>query len=84
MSKVDLENDLANSNLNESLYENYEIHPGNIRKLISKMQRRKGENMFKFIEREHQKLKVLNNDELIEPVFDIVCKVNRQVQFDGK
>ena len=40
--------------------------------------------MFKFIEREHQKLKVLNNDELIEPVFDIVCKVNRQVQFDGK
>ena len=84
MSKVDLENDLANSKLNESLYSYYEIQLGNIRKLISKMQRRKGENMFEFIEREHQNLEVLNNDELIEPVSDIVYKVKRQVQFDGK
>ncbi|WP_289758550.1 ATP-dependent nuclease [Lactobacillus taiwanensis] len=84
MSKVDLENDLANSKLNESLYSYYEIQLGNIRKLISKMQRRKGENMFEFIEREHQNLEVLNNDELIEPVSDIVYKVKSQVQFDGK
>ena len=40
--------------------------------------------MFEFIEREHQNLEVLNNDELIEPVSDIVYKVKRQVQFDGK
>ena len=66
------------------MYSYYEIQLGNIRKLISKMQRRKGENMFEFIEREHQNLEVLNNDELIEPVSDIVYKVKRQVQFDGK
>lgn len=84
VSKVDLENDLANSKLNESLYSYYKIQPGNIRELISKMQRRKAENMFNFIEGEHQNLKVLNNDELIEPVYDIVCKVKSQVQVDGK
>ena len=44
----------------------------------------KAENMFKFIQKEHSNLVKLQNDELIEPIFDIVNKVKNHVQPNGK
>ena len=84
MSKMDLENDLAKSNLNDTLNDYYDIQESDVAKLVSEMQKRKAENMFKFIQKEHSNLVKLQNDELIEPIFDIVNKVKNQVQPNGK
>lgn len=84
LSKIDLENDLANSNLNDTLNDYYGIQESDTAELVSKMQRRKAENMFNFIKKEHFNLVKLQDDELIEPILDIVKKVKNQVQPNGK
>lgn len=84
MSKIDLENDLARSSFNDTLNNYYGIQESDVAELVSKMQRRKAENMFNFIKKEHSDLVKLHDDELIEPICDIVKKVKNQVQPNGK
>lgn len=84
MAKVDLENDIANSNLSEALYAHYCIFDKDLKSLVSKMQKSKAKNMFDFVEEMHSKLQMLNDDELIEPIDSIVTKVKSQVQYNGK
>lgn len=66
LSDNDLENDLANSPLRESLFKHY--NKGDLPSLIASMKTKKAENMFDFLAQNHENLKVLSGDIVAAPL----------------
>ncbi|WP_407545266.1 ATP-dependent nuclease [Priestia sp. HNGD-A6] len=66
LSKVDLENDLVNSNLFSSLKKFYKTRA--IKSTVDKMQKAKAENMLNFLKVHFDDLKCLIDDKISEPL----------------
>lgn len=66
LSCVDLENDLANSALTESLLQYYGKQATDT--LVKSMKTKKAENMLQFLTSNHEELKVLAEDEISSPL----------------
>lgn len=76
LSCVDLENDLANSALQEKLLQHYGKRK--IATLVKSMQTKKAENMLQFLTSNHAELKVLVEDEIAAPLQMIACIVEER------
>lgn len=66
LSNVDLENDLANSSLQEELFQYY--GKKKVDTLVKAMQTKKAENMLGFLTKHHTTLKTLTGDKIAEPL----------------
>lgn len=66
LSKIDLENDLVNSNLFSSLKRFYNTRVAN--STVKKMQKAKAENMLKFLKAHFSDLECLEDDKISEPL----------------
>ncbi len=78
LSEVDLENDFASSALSDDLKEYYGI--SDIKKLVKEMQKRKAENMLGFVTKKHNKLSLLKEDSICEPLNTLITKVEEKTR----
>ncbi|KYG91991.1 hypothetical protein A0U40_03365 [[Bacillus] sp. KCTC 13219] len=78
ISQVDLENDLANSNLFSSLKKFYSTRT--IKSTVNKMQKAKAENMLKFLKAHFDDLKYLSDDKISEPLKKIKILAEKVVK----
>lgn len=69
LSSVDLENDLANGPLQDSLLKYY--NKTELSNLTIAMKSKKAENMFDFLMHNHEDLKVLNGDKIADPLVEL-------------
>ncbi|PKE34597.1 ATP-dependent endonuclease [Macrococcoides caseolyticum] len=69
ISKIDLENDLANSSLFSSLKKFYNTRA--VKSTVDKMQKAKAENMLEFLKANFNDLKCLRDDKISEPLKQI-------------
>ena len=81
LSEKDLETDLANSELIDSLYDYYKC--SDIVKLIKKMQSRKAENMLAYLSKNNSKLKLLADNAITIPLWQVVQLVEKVVHPDA-
>lgn len=80
LSDVDLENDLANSNLQKKLIEHYGKR--SINSLVEAMQKKKASNMLKFLENNHSELSILRNHNIINPLNSLIKTVVERTKPD--
>ncbi len=69
LSKNDLETDLANSSLQQELFQHYSRKK--VSTLVKAMQTRKAENMLDFLEKHHTALGVLASDDIAKPLLTL-------------
>ena len=77
VSKVDLETDLANSPLKNTLLTHYNKRAVNT--LIKAMQTKKAENMMHFLSQNHNSLSCLSGDNIVLPLNDLKSKVEERI-----
>lgn len=77
VSKVDLETDLANSPLKNTLLTHYNKRAVNT--LIKAMQTKKAENMMHFLSQNHNSLSSLSGDNIVLPLNDLKSKVEERI-----
>lgn len=70
IADVDLETDLMNSSLHDELIAYYGDEGDNDETVIAEMQKRKGLNMYHFLQYKKEALKKLKKDRLAELLFD--------------
>lgn len=78
ISQIDLENDLANSNLFSSLKKFYNTRT--LKSTVDKMQKAKAENMLKFLKAHFDDLKCLSDDKISEPLKQIKILAEKVVK----
>lgn len=76
LSNIDLENDLAQSPIKESLEKHYNKREES---LIKKMQSKKAENMLDYLNKNFDELPSLENDPILEPLKDLISKVKDRI-----
>ncbi|MGZ0135366.1 ATP-dependent nuclease [Priestia megaterium] len=81
LSKVDLENDLVNSNLYHSLKGFYNTRKKN--STVQKMQKAKAENMLDFLNSKFDTLDCLDGDKIVEPLVRIQYLAKKVVTKNG-
>lgn len=77
VSKVDLETDLTNSPLKNTLLTHYNKRAVNT--LIKAMQTKKAENMMHFLSQNHNSLSCLSGDNIVLPLNDLKSKVEERI-----
>lgn len=77
VSEVDLETDLANSPLKNTLLTHYNKRAVNT--LIKAMQTKKAENMMHFLSQNHNSLSCLSGDNIVLPLNDLKSKVEERI-----
>lgn len=70
LSAVDLENDLASSELKDTLMNHYGKR--NHDDLVNAMQKKKAENMMEFLTKNHKKLSCLEESQIVEPLTSLI------------
>ena len=77
VSEVDLETDLANSPLKNTLLTHYNKRAVNT--LIEAMQTKKAENMMHFLSQNHNSLSCLSGNNIVLPLNDLKSKVEERI-----
>lgn len=77
LSKNDLETDLANSSLQQELFQHYGRKKVNT--LVQAMQTRKAENMLDFLEKHHATLGALAGDDIAKPLLTLKQIVEERI-----
>ncbi len=70
LSDVDLENDLASSELKDTLMNHYGKRDHD--DLVNAMQKKKAENMMKFLTKNHKELSCLEESKIVEPLTSLI------------
>lgn len=81
LSKVDLENDLVDSNLYDSLRDFYNTRKK--KSTVQKMQKAKAENMLGFLNSKFDTLDCLEGDKIVEPLLRIQESAKKVVNRNG-
>ncbi|MCH3961751.1 MAG: AAA family ATPase [Solobacterium sp.] len=78
LSDIDLENDMMNSKLNETLKSHYNINDSE--GLVKAMKKKKAENMVNFLDECHTKLPVIKNSDILEPLNTLIVKTSEKAR----
>ena len=70
LSDVDLENDLASSELKDTLMNHYGKRDHD--DLVNAMQKKKAENMMEFLTKNHKELSCLEESKIVEPLTSLI------------